>query len=51
VASVVTDGLVADVAAQTSVTVAAVLREARKMRKYASRVTAADPPSVFTPLV
>jgi len=51
VASVVTDGVVADVASQPSVAVAAMAREARKMRRYAWRLPAADPPSVFTPLV
>ena len=51
VASAFTDAVVAAVAAQPSVAVAAVAREARKMRKYAPRLPAADPPSVFTPLV
>jgi len=43
--------VVADVVARPSVAVAAVGREARKVRKYAPRLPAADPPSVFTPLV
>jgi len=51
VASVFSDGVVADVAAQPSVAVAAVAREARKMRKYAPRLPPATPPSVFTPPV
>jgi len=51
VASVFTDKVVADVVARPSVAVAAVGREARKVRKYAPRLPAADPPAVFTPLV
>ena len=51
VASVFTDKVVADVVARPSLAVAAVGREARKVRKYAPRLPAADPPAVFTPLV
>jgi len=49
VASVFTDKVVADVVARPSVAVAAVVREARKVRKYAPRLPAADPLAVFTP--
>eukprot|EP00168_Porphyra_purpurea_P001490 TRINITY_DN1180_c0_g1_i20.p1 TRINITY_DN1180_c0_g1~~TRINITY_DN1180_c0_g1_i20.p1 ORF type:complete len:199 (+),score=22.79 TRINITY_DN1180_c0_g1_i20:112-708(+) len=51
VASAFTDKVVAEVAAQPSVAVAAVLREAGKVTKYASRLPAAEQPAVFTPLV
>jgi len=51
VASVFTDKVVADVVARPSVAMAAVGREARKVRKYAPHLPAASPPAVFTPLV
>jgi len=50
VASVFTDKVVADVVARPSVAVAAVGREERKVRKFAPRLLAANPPAVFTPL-
>jgi len=50
-ASVFTDKVVADVVARPSLAVAAVGREARKVRKCAPRLPAADPPAGFTPLV
>jgi len=51
VASVFTDKVLADVVARPSFAVAAVGREARKVRKYAPRLHAAAPPAVFAPLV
>jgi len=51
VASVFTDKVVADVVAWPSLAAAAVGREARKVRKNAPRLPAADPPAVFTSLV
>jgi len=51
VASVFTDKVIADVVARPSVAVPSVGREACKVRKYAPRLPAADPPAVLTPLV
>jgi len=48
---VFTDKVVADVVSRPSVAMAAVGREARKVRKYAPHLPVADPPAVFNPLV
>ena len=51
VASVFTDKVVADLVARRSVAMAAVESEARKVRKYAPCLPAANLPAVFTLLV
>jgi len=51
VASVFTDKIFADAVAWPFLAAAAVGREACKVRKYAPRLPAADPPAFFTPLV